>query len=105
MRPTNSTKATKHDRYVQELCKKVRGSYDYLILDYEVGRNKRKLGQVDLCGVRKDRIDLFEVKCSFRKHKAIKQLIHAKRLMKTKGDLFFYCGSSGKTEEVTAEME
>jgi len=93
-------KPNKHDRYVLDLYKKVADRYDYLILDYELGKNKRLLGQVDLAGVKDDRTDLYEVKCSFRIHKAAKQLKRAKRIMNAKGDLFFYCGSSGQLEVV-----
>jgi hypothetical protein len=88
-------KLSKHDRYVQELSKKVRDKYDYLILDYELSKDKRMLGQVDLCGVKNDRVDLYEVKCSPRIHKATKQLKRAQRLMNTHGELYFYCGASG----------
>jgi len=93
-------KPNKHDRYVQELYKKVQDRYDYLILDYEIGTNKRLLGQVDLAGVRKDKTDLFEVKCSYRIHKAQKQLKRAQKIMRVQGNLFFYCGSSGQIEQV-----
>jgi len=93
-------KPNKHDRYVQELYKKVQDRYDYLILDYEIGGSKRLLGQVDLAGIRKDKTDLFEVKCSYRIHKARKQLKRAQKIMRVQGNLFFYCGSSGQILEV-----
>ena len=100
MRQKLLLKPNKHDRYVQELYKKVQDRYDYLILDYEIGTNKRLLGQVDLAGVRKDKTDLFEVKCSYRIHKAQKQLKRAQKIMRVQGNLFFYCGSSGQIEQV-----
>ena len=96
-------KPNKHDRYVLDLYKKVHDSYDYLILDYNLSKNKRKIGQVDLAGVRGARTDLFEVKCSFRIHKAQKQLKRAQRIMNVKGNLFFYCGSSQKIEQVCVD--
>jgi hypothetical protein len=96
-------KPNKHDRYVLELYKKVSDRYDYLILDYIISNNKRKLGQVDLAGVRGARTDLFEVKCSFRIHKAVKQLKRAQKIMNVTGNLFFYCGSSGQIQEVLCE--
>jgi len=93
-------KPNKHDRYVLELYKKVQHRYDYLILDYEIGKSKRTLGQVDLAGIKEDKTDLYEVKCSYRIHKAQKQLKRAKKIMKINGSLFFYCGSSGKIEQL-----
>lgn len=96
-------KPNKHDKYVLDLYKKVEDSYDYLILDYNLAKNKRMIGQIDLAGVKGEKTDLYEVKCSFRIHKAIKQLRRAKRLMNTRGNMFFYCGSSGKIELVEEE--
>ncbi len=97
-------KTTKHDKYVLELYKKVQDRYDYLILDYEISKKKRKLGQIDLCGIKDGKTDLFEVKCSPRFHKARKQLFKARKLMNTRGNLFFYCGSSGQIHEVVMEQ-
>lgn len=96
-------KTNKHDRYVLELYKQVQDRYDYLILDYEIASKKRKLGQIDLCGIKDGDIDLFEVKCSPRFHKAKKQLIHARKLIKSRGSLFFYCGSSGQLQEILSD--
>jgi hypothetical protein len=93
-------KPNKHDRYVQELYKRVQDRYDYLILDYEIGKNKRTLGQVDLAGIKDGKTDIFEVKCSYRIHKAEKQLRRARKIMHINGQLFFYCGSSGVLERV-----
>jgi hypothetical protein len=95
---------SKHDRYVLELYKKVSERYDYLILDYNITNSKRKLGQVDLAGVRGTKTDLYEVKCSFRIHKAVKQLKRAQKIMNVSGSLFFYCGSSGQIQEVMCEQ-
>ena len=100
MRQKLLLKTNKHDRYVQDLYKKIQDRYDYLILDYEIGKSKRTLGQVDLAGVKDRNIDLYEVKCSYRIHKAEKQLRRARRIMRIKGQLYFYCGSSGQIEEV-----
>jgi hypothetical protein len=83
-----------------ELYKRVQDSYDYLILDYNISKDKRKLGQIDLAGVKGEKTDLYEVKCSFRKHKAFKQLVRARRLMASKGSLYFYCGANGQIMEV-----
>lgn len=95
----------KHDRFVLELYKKVQDRYDYLILDYNIANKKRMLGQVDLCGVKGDTTDLYEVKCSPRIHKAHKQLVRAQKIMHVQGQLFFYCGSSGAIQEVLCEVE
>ena len=101
MLQTTIQKPSKHDRYVLELYKKVEGNYDYLILDYNIAHKNRKLGQVDLAGVKGTKTDLYEVKCSFRIHKAMKQLRRARRIMNASGSLFFYCGSSGQLKEVS----
>ena len=100
MRQKLLLKPNKHDRYVQDLYKKVQDRYDYLILNYEIGKSKRTLGQIDLAGVKDGKTDLFEVKCSYRIHKAQKQLKRVKRIMNLCGSLFFYCGSSGVLEKV-----
>ena len=96
-------KTSKHDKYVLELYKKVQSRYDYLILDYEISTKKRRLGQIDLCGVKDGRTDIYEVKCSPRFHKARKQLVKAQRLMQVRGDLFFYCGSSGMIHDIAVD--
>ena len=98
-------KPNKHDRYVIELCRKIRDSYDRLILNYKISKNKRMLGEVDVCAIKDDKMDLFEVKCSFRIHKAEKQLRRAHRLLQTHGELFFYCGSSGALQPITCETK
>lgn len=100
MRQKLLLKPNKHDRYVQDLYKKVQDRYDYLILDYEIGKNKRTLGQIDLAGIKDDKTDLYEVKCSYRIHKAEKQLRRARKIMRSNGQLYFYCGSSGVLEQV-----
>lgn len=103
MPQTTVQKTNKHDKYVLELYKRLQDSYDYLILDYNIRNNKRNLGQVDLAGVKGTKTDLYEVKCSFRIHKAVKQLKRAQRMMNVHGNLFFYCGSSGQLQEVVLE--
>jgi len=85
------------------LYKKLEENYDYLILDYNIAHKNRKLGQVDLAGVKGTNTDLYEVKCSFRIHKAEKQLRRAKRIMNVTGGLFFYCGSSGQLQEIAVK--
>jgi len=100
---TKPSMPSKHDRYVLELYKKVEDRYDYLILDYNIANKKRMLGQIDLCGIKDGKTDLYEVKCSPRLHKAFKQLRRAQKIMNSNGQLFFYCGSSGQLHEVVVQ--
>lgn len=95
-------KLNKHDRYVLDLCDKIRERYDYLLMHYEIRNSKRSFGEIDVCAVKGNRVDIYEVKCSFRIHKAEKQLKRAKRLIHSNGYSYFYCGSSGQLQEIAA---
>ncbi len=93
-------KLTKHDRYVLELCKMLQPRYDFLYTHYALKNSKRSFGEVDVCAVKGDKLDLYEVKCSYRFHKAEKQLRRLSRLMNNNGKTFFFCGSFGKIQEI-----
>ena len=91
------TKLTKHDRYVIELCERIKESYDSISINVPVRFKKRLLGEVDIIAKKGNHVDLYEVKCSHRIVKAKKQL---KRLGKYLKNInieksYFYCGSSG----------
>jgi len=50
--------------------------------------------------VKDGRIDIYEVKCSYRKTKARKQLERLKKLFPEIKSLFFFCGESGMLERL-----
>jgi len=94
-------KINKHDRYVDDLYVKVKGDYDFLYRHLTLFSKKRKVGEADLVGIRGDRVDLYEVKCSYRIHKARKQLLRLQRIFGRKGiALYFYCGSAKQLEAI-----
>ena len=89
-------KLTKHDRHVEELYCGLKDKYEYLAMNIPLTNSKRrKIGEIDLLGVHGDWIDIYEVKTSYRIHKAKKQLF---KLKKNLGEgnyrFYFYCGSS-----------
>lgn len=96
-------KLTKHDRYIQELCQKIRSHYDFLIKNYKLTSKKRSFGEIDVFAVKGKRKDVYEVKCSFRIVKAKKQI---KRLNKfiDFNNAYFYCGSSGRIQPIFLEQ-
>ena len=96
-------KLTKHDRYVQKLIGQLRHRYDYLATNVPVLNSKRIVGEIDIYAVKGDQIDLYEVKCSHRIHKARHQLHRLRKLLDTPaGDDYFYCGMSGLLELIVA---
>ena len=93
----NGAKLSKHDRYVEELCDKIKGNYDSVSKHVTLRARKRMLAEVDVLAKKGDSVDLYEVKCSPRIAKAKRQL---KKLAKYLGggmniaNCYFYCGSS-----------
>ena len=88
-------KLSKHDRYVLELSNKIKHNYDSLSLKVPLKRSKRSIGEIDIIAKKGSRLDLYEVKCSYRILKAIKQLSRIKRhLNLDNARSYFYCGSS-----------
>lgn len=91
----------KHDVFVKELESLIAKDYDSIlthltITDTDSGR---QVGEVDLLARKGDMIDVFEVKCSFRKTKAKKQLKRIRKRMKVR-DTYWYVGSSGMLEKL-----
>ena len=87
--------ATKHDRYVIELCKRLRDTYDILLTNVKLERNQRLIGEIDIYARKGTRVDIYEVKCSYRIAKAKKQLKKVKAYLKLKDvHNYFYCGNS-----------
>ncbi|MBI2176540.1 hypothetical protein HYU40_04330 [Candidatus Woesearchaeota archaeon] len=93
----NCTRLSKHDRYVEELCTKIKDNYDSISKHVTVRAKKRMLAEVDVLAKKGDDVDLYEVKCSPRITKARRQL---RKLSKYLGgamnitNYYFYCGSS-----------
>lgn len=89
-------KLSKHDRYVLELSDKLRERYDSVSTHVKIQNSKRCFGEIDILAKKGDSTDLYEVKCSHRIIKARKQLSKMRRFLNVaKGNLYFYCGSSG----------
>jgi len=87
--------ASKHDKYVMHLCERIRDSYDVLFTNVKLRRNDRLIGEVDIYARKGTKIDIYEVKCSYRVTKAKKQLKRVKEILDlTEGDWYFYCGNS-----------
>ena len=88
-------KLSKHDKYVLELSNQIKHDYDSLSLNVPLKDYKRSLGEVDIIAKKGDRLDLYEVKCSFRIVKARKQLQRVRKYMKLENSRsYFYCGNS-----------
>ena len=91
-----SIKAIKHDKYVLDLKEKISDRYDSISTNVKIKSKKRSLGEIDILAKKGNKIDLYEVKCSYRILKAKKQLNRIKRLLKLEESRsYFYCGSSG----------
>jgi len=90
----------KHDRYLNDLCEKIRPVYDKVstnILLYSK-KSKRLIAEIDILAQRGDELYVYEVKCSYRPVKARKQLRKIKKLMPNITKAFFFCGESGTIE-------
>jgi len=91
----NRQKLSKHDMYVLELSNNIKDNYDSISLNVPVKHLKRSLGEIDIVAKKGNRLDLYEVKCSFRILKAKKQLDRVKKYLKLENSRsYFYCGNS-----------
>ncbi|MDP2906359.1 MAG: hypothetical protein Q8O03_00300 [Nanoarchaeota archaeon] len=87
--------ATKHDKYITQLCDKIRDEYDVLLTNVKIKKDQRLIGEIDVYARKGTRIDIYEVKCSYRIVKAKKQIKKVRRLLEIEdGNGYFYCGSS-----------
>ena len=87
--------ATKHDMYIVELCKRLRNTYDVLFTNVQLKKDGRLIGEIDIYARKGNRIDIYEVKCSYRIAKAKKQLKKVKKFLEIeRGKKYFYCGNS-----------
>ena len=88
-------KLSKHDMYVLELSNKIKANYDSVSVNVPVKHSKRSLGEIDIMARKGNRLDLYEVKCSYRIFKARKQLNRIKRYLNlNNAGSYFYCGNS-----------
>ena len=87
-------KVSKHDRYIQELCQKIKYEYDSLSTNVKIKKKKRSLGEVDVLAKKGKLIDLYEVKCSFRIVKARKQAKSLRKHLQEINNIYFYCGAT-----------
>lgn len=93
MEMISRTKLSKHDAHVEHLRRRVEDRYDQVLTNCKVYRRKRIVAEADLIGLKGDRADIYEVKCSYRPTKAKAQLRKLKRHFSglyTVGSLFFY---------------
>ena len=102
-----SLKLNKHDLYVMKLCRELAPYYDSIRTHVPLVslRTKRSIGEIDIVAKRGDKFDIYEVKCSYRIHKAKKQLKKFRKILNMedkRGKNFFYCGITGIIEMVTA---
>ncbi len=88
-------KLSKHDRYVLELSDKIKHDYDSISTNVLLRHSKRSLGEIDIVAKKGNRLDLYEVKCSYRIVKARKQLKRIKKHLNLENvRSYFYCGNS-----------
>lgn len=86
---------TKHDRYIIDLCKRLRDTYDVLFTNVKLRKDGKLIGEIDIYARKGTKIDLYEVKCSYRITKAKKQLKKVKKFLEVEeGKKYFYCGNS-----------
>ena len=100
-------KKLKHDRYLEDLCDKIKDNYDTIITniplfsDEKKRSNKRRIvAEIDILAIKEDRFDIYEVKCSYRIIKAKHQLKKIKKILPKVENTFFFCGDSGILEAV-----
>lgn len=87
--------ATKHDRYIGELCRRLRSTYDVLFTNVKLKKDGKLIGEIDIYARKGTKIDIYEVKCSYRIAKAKKQLKKVKKFLEIEeGKKYFYCGNS-----------
>jgi len=95
IRKVIKAKLIKHDRYVKELVSLIRPNYDSISTHIFLSNNKRVIGEIDIVAEKNGKIDVFEVKCSYRIYKARQQLRKIKKYLdKPINNFFFYCGSA-----------
>lgn len=61
--------------------------------------SRKSEAEMDIVARKGKRIDIYEVKCSYRISKARQQLKRAKRILKAT-NTYFYCGSSKSLQSI-----
>ncbi len=86
----------KHDRYLHELCDKIKYDYESISTNVKITKKKRSLGEIDILAKKGNCYDLYEVKCSYRITKARKQANIIKKHLNniTINNMYFYCGAT-----------
>jgi hypothetical protein len=96
----------KHDKYLHDLIEQIKSDYDSIYVNVPIysrkrRRNrKRKVAEIDILAIHGDIWDVFEVKCSYRKTKAKKQLHRIRKLLPNIENTFFFCGESNTLEAI-----
>ena len=93
-----------HDRHADHLFDLIESDYLMILRNVQYKLPDRILGEIDILAIRKDELDIYEVKCSYRIFKARKQLKKIKKLLSPKSRVrhtFFYCGESKKLIKVS----
>jgi predicted RecB family endonuclease len=90
-----TVKLNKHDRYVKELCSRLKYEYDSISTNIPIIKKKRAVGEIDILAQKGESIDLYEVKCSYRITKAKKQAKSIRKNLNLKiANIYFYCGAT-----------
>jgi len=61
------------------------------------------VGEIDILAFKDNYCDIYEVKCSYRKSKAKRQLSKIRKIVSRKSkvrNVFFFCGESGRMEAI-----
>jgi hypothetical protein len=88
-------KLIKHDQYIEELKSLISHNYSTISTHVSISDKKRVLGEVDVIAEKNGKVDIFEVKCSYRFYKARQQLKKIKKYMPAPiNNCYFYCGNS-----------
>ncbi len=94
-------KKLKHDRYLEDLCERLKPVYDRVLTNISLySKKRRKVAEIDILAIKGEKYHVYEVKCSYRRVKAKKQLQKIKKLMPNVNRFFFFCGESGTLEAV-----
>ena len=65
-----------------------------------IKKERHSIGEIDVCAVKGNKIDIYEVKCSYRKTKAKHQLKRLRNYINTE-NAFFYCGNAKTLEKIS----
>ncbi len=87
---------------MSELIDKISSRYDSISSNVYFPISRKSDAEVDVFAIRGKKIDLYEVKCSFRIVKARQQLRRAKRYFRAE-NTYLYCGSSGLIHAVLTD--